>query len=63
MPTGKFSAWLKPDDRESTNTAKDLKKVARSPLPNRSVCRIGKLKSFPIICSSSTRMYERIMNN
>lgn len=63
MPTGKFSAWLKPDDRESTNTAKDLKKVARSPLPNRSVCRIGKLNSFPIICSRSTRMYERIMNN
>lgn len=61
IPTSKFSAWLKPDDRQSTNVTKDLKKVARSPLQNRLGCGTGKLKSFPIIYSSSTREYN-IMN-
>lgn len=49
MPTSNFSTQLKPDDRKSTNTAKDLRKGAGSPRPNRLVCRTGKLKSSPII--------------
>lgn len=48
--------------RREHQMAKDLKKVAGSPLPNRLVCRIGKLKSFPIIYSSSTKAYK-ITNN
>lgn len=50
--------WLKPGDRENANTAKDRKKVAGSPLPNRIVCRTGKLKSVPTTYSSLTRADE-----
>lgn len=51
IPRSKLSTWLRPGDRERNNPAKDCKEVLETLLPNRLICRIGKLESFPAIYS------------